>query len=212
MNKIENTVKFYYDAIKLKEKIRSGWNWENWNVLVRRESVADHVYGTQMLALAIYSNFNVNIDIYKVNMMLALHETEEIRMPDFTPFSKISNEERKRMGEKSVKQTCKSLVKNNFVIDLINEFNERTTNEARFAYYCDKLECDLQAKLYSDNRFCTIEEANQEMLKDERIQEIIEAGFDTVADIFIEYDRSKFGDTVFKFILDYVQNINVNDI
>ena len=212
MNKIENTLKFYYDTIKLKEKIRSGWNDENWNVKGRRETVAEHIHGTQMLALAIYSNFNVNIDIYKVNMMLALHETEEIRMPDFTPFSKISSEERKIMGEESVRQTCKSLDKNEFVISLINEFNERKTNEARFAYYCDKLECDLQAKKYSDNRFCTIEEANQEMLKDERIQEIIEAGFDTVADIFIEYDRNKFGDTVFRFILDYVQNINVNNL
>ena len=31
MNKIENTLKFYYDAIGLKEKVRSGWNNENWN-------------------------------------------------------------------------------------------------------------------------------------------------------------------------------------
>ena len=213
MNKIENTVKFYYDTIKLKEKIRSGWNDQNWNITgVRRESVAEHIHGTQMLALAIYSNFNVNIDIYKVNMMLALHETEEIRMPDFTPFSKISNEERKRIGEESVKHTCDSLNKNDFIIALINEFNERKTNEARFAYFCDKLECDLQAKKYSDNGNCKIDNADREMLEDERLKKIIADGFETVADIFIEYDRSKYGDTIFRYILDYVQKININDL
>ena len=36
------------------------------------------------------------------------------------------------------------------IINLITEFDERKTKEARFAFYCDKLECDLQAKLYDE--------------------------------------------------------------
>ena len=34
--------------------------------------------------------------------------------------------------------------------DIIYEFDEGITEEAKFAYHCDKLECDLQSKLYDE--------------------------------------------------------------
>ena len=77
-SKLENVLGFYYETIKLKEVERSGWN--TWNVSrdKRVESIPEHVYGTQQLAFAIYSEFDIDIDIFKVNSMLAYHETEEI--------------------------------------------------------------------------------------------------------------------------------------
>ena len=53
---------------------------------------------------------------------------------------------------------------------LIDEFNSKQSDEAKFAYFCDKLECDLQSKVYDeemcidlshqqnnpDNNFCEI--------------------------------------------------------
>ena len=35
---------------------------------------------------------------------------------------------------------------------LILEFDERKTKEAIFAYHCDKLECDIQCKLYDEEK------------------------------------------------------------
>ena len=67
--KIEKLIKFYLLATSLKDKIRSGWN--KWNIDRQRvESVAEHIYGTCILAIAIDSEFDLDIDIYKVVMML----------------------------------------------------------------------------------------------------------------------------------------------
>ena len=51
MNREENVVNFYILCNRLKNIIRTGWI--NWNVNKERlESVAEHIYSTQMLALA----------------------------------------------------------------------------------------------------------------------------------------------------------------
>ena len=60
--KIRNLLQFYLLATELKDKIRSGW--KIWNVNRERvESVAEHIYGTCILAIAIDSEFKLNIDI-----------------------------------------------------------------------------------------------------------------------------------------------------
>lgn len=51
--KIETAIKYYKLCTKLKDTIRTGpivWNAKR----ERIESVAEHIYGTQMLALSIY--------------------------------------------------------------------------------------------------------------------------------------------------------------
>jgi len=77
MNKNDNILKFYLLATSLKNKIRQGSIY--WNVTApRRESIAEHVYDTCILAIAIHSEYNVNVDISKVLKMLVIHELEEI--------------------------------------------------------------------------------------------------------------------------------------
>lgn len=52
-DKIKETMKFYKLCTKLKDTIRKGpivWNAKR----DRIESVAEHIYGTQMLAILIY--------------------------------------------------------------------------------------------------------------------------------------------------------------
>jgi 5'-deoxynucleotidase YfbR-like HD superfamily hydrolase len=54
--KEKNVVDFYVTCSKLKNVIRTGW--KIWNVSCERiESVAEHIYGVQMLALAMYSEY-----------------------------------------------------------------------------------------------------------------------------------------------------------
>ena len=79
--KIENAIDFYYKTAQLKEVLRSGpvqWQVEK-DVL---ETIASHVYGTQMLAIALQSEMKLEMDFSKVLLMLALHETEEIIIGD----------------------------------------------------------------------------------------------------------------------------------
>ena len=93
--KIENALKFYLLAAKLKDMVRSGW--AIWGVDRERvESVAEHVYGTCMLAIAINSELGLKLDLQKAMMMIVLHELEEVLIGDITVFDQMPKEEKKK--------------------------------------------------------------------------------------------------------------------
>lgn len=72
----DSIINFYIIANQLKEKIRTGWQ-EIEVSSQRLESVAEHIYGCLMLAIAIDSEYKLNLDMYKVLKMISLHELEE---------------------------------------------------------------------------------------------------------------------------------------
>ena len=191
MKKVMNAIKFYLLATELKDKIRSGWKKDVWNVERERlESVAEHIYGACILAIAIDSEFEMKVDLKKVILMLVIHELEEIKIGDLTPFDKITKEEKRRIGREAICEILKDLTKGNEYIDLIDEFEEMKTNEAKFSKMIDKLEANLQAKIYCEENRADIDKINnKELLKDERIEKMMEAGNRTVADFFIESDK-----------------------
>ena len=81
MSREKNVVDFYVLCNTLKNVVRSGW--KIWNVKKERlESIAEHIFGTQMLAISMWSEYDYDIDIKKVLTMLAVHETEEIIIGD----------------------------------------------------------------------------------------------------------------------------------
>ena len=148
MEKASRVIDYYVLCNRLKNLIRKGWIV--WGVKKERlESVAEHIYGVQMLAIAMYSEYEYDIDLFKVIMMLAIHELEEIVIGDLTRFE-ISKEEKMIEGHKAVTELLKNLLKGQEIKDLVFEFDAGLTKEAQFAYHCDKLECDLQCKLYDE--------------------------------------------------------------
>lgn len=85
MDKAKNVLRYYVLTNRLKDLIRTGW--KNWEVSRERiESVAEHVYGVMMLAIAMKSEYEYDVDLEKVLKMLAVHETEEIIISDLTIF------------------------------------------------------------------------------------------------------------------------------
>lgn len=208
MSKAENVVKFYVLCNKLKDVIRTGW--KNWNVKRDRlESVAEHIYGVQMLAIAILSEYKYDVDIKKVIFMLAIHELEEIKIGDLTQFQ-ISKEDKVKMGHEAVINILNSLLNKEQIMELIIEFDERKTKEALFAHYCDKLECDIQSKLY-DEEGC-VDLNNQEgndTLADARVQELLQMG-KSWSDMWLTIGQNVYNyDDNFMEISNYVKN---NDI
>ena len=111
------------------------------------ESVAEHTYGAQMLAISIYYQFGYKIDLNKVFHMLAIHELEEIEIGDLA-FYETTKEDKLEKGKNVTDLILKDLVEKEEISKLLDEYNERKTDEAIFAYHCDKLECDVQMKLY----------------------------------------------------------------
>lgn len=148
MPKPEEVVKFYVLCNKLKVTIRTGW--KIWHVKRERlESIAEHIYGVQMLAIAMWSEYQYDVNLQKVILMLALHELEEIKIGDFSPFE-ITKEEKLKLGHQAVESLLSGLAAREELKALILEFDEKKTPEAQFASYCDKLEADLQCRLYDE--------------------------------------------------------------
>lgn len=194
MNKNQKILRFYLLATTLKNKIRQGSIY--WNVQApRRESVAEHIYDTCILAISINSELNLDIDIKKTLEMLIIHELEEIVIGDITPFDNVTEEEKLAIGKKAVLEILSGLTKENKYIALTNEFNKRKSREAKFAYLCDKLDFDLQMKLYIDKGQIVLDkDFNSPVFKTPKVQEMIKDGCTDPADIFYEYDYKKFED------------------
>ena len=205
-NKIKKLLQFYLLATELKDKIRSGW--KVWNIDRQRiESVAEHIYGTCILAISIDSQFELDVDLYKVVIMLVLHEIEEIKIGDLTPFDKVTKQEKRILGKQAVEETLSTLDKSLQYIELIEEFEDMKTNESIFAKMCDKLEADIQCKLYCEEKSIDINrKENEHLLKDSRVQKLLNNGEKTVADLFIENDRPIYTEKVFEEIANYIKD------
>lgn len=146
--KEKNVVDYYVLFNKLKNIVRTGWT--DWHVKRERvESIAEHIYGVQMLAMIINSEYKYDIDIMKVMFMLAIHEIGEIKIGDLTMFQ-ISKEEKIKIERKAVSDILANLMDKDMIEALFLEFDERKTKEAQFAHMCDKLECDLQCRIYDE--------------------------------------------------------------
>lgn len=206
-NKMVNALQFYLMATELKDKIRTGWTKAVWNIERERlESVAEHIYGSCILAIAVDSEFEMKIDLKKAILMLVIHELEEIKIGDLTPFDKVTKEEKRKSGREAVCGILKDLTKGQEYIGLIDEFEEMQTREAKFCKMIDKLEADLQAKIYcEENRADIAHINNKELLKDERIEKMMRAGNKTVSDFFIEADKPIFSEE-FLEIAEFVKN------
>ena len=207
MNKVEKVLNFYVLATSLKDKIRSGWL--TWHVSKERlESVAEHIYGVSILAIAIDSEEDLGIHIDRVVKMLVLHELEEVIIGDITPFDKVSEEEKYNKGMEAVNTILEGLIKKDEYVSLLKEFNDRKTNDAIFAYSCDKLEADLMSKIYTEGNYCNPDSLeNRFIMEDDRIKKLRENGSITLADYFIDYDISKYENIdIFKKIALYAKD------
>ena len=190
MQKERRVLYNYVLCNKLKDLIRTGW--KNWNVNRERlESVAEHIYGVEQLALLMWSEYDYDIDITKVITMLAVHELEETVIGDLTLFD-ITKEEKEVIGHNAVCDILSSLDNGDYIKNLIFEFDERKTPEAKFAYLCDKLECDLQCKLYDEENCVDMDkELNDAILSDEAVKKLKEDN-KTWSELWMEFGRERY--------------------
>ncbi len=83
MSKEEGIINYYMLCNKLKDIVRS--SWKVWNIKREMvESIAEHIYGVQMLAIAMKSEYQYDISLEKVILMLAIHELGETVIGDLT--------------------------------------------------------------------------------------------------------------------------------
>lgn len=205
MNRAAEVVEFYVLCNKLKDVVRTGW--KVWHVKRERlESIAEHIYGVQMLAIAMWSEYNYEIDIQKVIMMLAVHELEEIKIGDLTPFE-ITKSEKAEIGHKAVDEVLAGMMKKEEIRELILEFDERKTAEAKFAMFCDKLEADLQCRIYDEEGDVDLsQQAGNSLVDDQRVKPYLDKASGW-SEAWLDYNREKNGyDENFAEVSEYAKS------
>lgn len=193
----EEIFKFYYLNFRLKNKLRSGWDRKHWNIKSERiETVSEHVVGALCLAMVLNSEFEYNLDIDKVLKMLTIHETGETLIGDITPFDGITPEKKKEIEHKAMRDALGNLKEKDSLLSLLFEFDEHETLESKYAFYCDKIEADLQSRIYLDKglHHSLTDQKNNVVFNSSRIQQMIKDGAKDAFDIWYEWDKDIFAD------------------
>lgn len=211
MGKEEKVINYYVLCNKLKNVIRTGW--KHWEVKKDRlESVAEHIFWVQMLAIAMKSEYQYDIDIMKVIFMIAIHELWETIIWDLTEFD-ISREEKEKIEHEAVHNILKDLVDGEEIEKIFLEFDGHKTKEANFAYQCDKLECDLQCKLYDEEWWVDLnKQESHSAVENERVQKLLKEN-KTWSDMWLQYDSENIPyDENFKAMINYAQKHKINNL
>lgn len=211
-SKCKNVIEFFKHNMVLYEKKRSGWDSKHWDVKGKVETVSDHVYSTMCLAYSINKNYNLDVDIDKVLKMLLVHEFGEILIGDITPFDNVTVEEKESIEHIAFKNVVSMLTDKKELYGLMKEFDEHTTKESKFAYMCDKLEAQLQAKVYFDKGlFKELNEyTNNIVLTSPKIQELIKNGAVNAYQIWYFYNIGLIDDEIYKDVILTSKYTNTN--
>ena len=190
-----NILKFYYYNQTLKSKVRSGWDEEHWNIESeneRVEMISDHIIGAVGLAFAFGSEFKYEIDINKVLKTLMIHEIGEAIIGDVTPFDNVSPEQKHEIEHMAMKQVLGNLNKCDELYQSLLDFDACINPIDKFSHYCDKLEADLQSKVYQEKGFhhSLDNQSNNIVMKSRIVQTMITSGLATTPfDIWFLYDK-----------------------
>lgn len=211
-SKCKNVIKFFKYNMVLHEKKRSGWDSHHWDVSGKIETVSDHVYSTMKLAHAINKHYNLDVDIDKVLKMLLVHEFGEILIGDITPFDNVTVEEKENIEHIAFKNVVSMLSDKKELYSLMKEFDEHNTKESKVAYMCDKLEAQLQAKVYFDRGlFKELNEyKNNIVLTSPKIQELIKNGAVNAYQIWYFYNIGLIDDEIYKDVILTSKYTNTN--
>ena len=203
MSKEERVIKYYVLCNKLKNVIRTGW--KNWNVNKERiESVAEHVYGVQMLAIAMKQEYEYDINLNKVLFMLAIHELGETVIGDLTQFQ-IDQKSKEKIEHEAVHNILKDILDGEKIEELFLEFDAHETKESKFAYQCDKLECDIQCKLYDEEGCVDLnKQQSNNIMENKIVKKYLDKGY-SWSSMWIKFSQEKYPyDENFKKVSNYV--------
>lgn len=139
---MKNIANFLFEAGMLKRTPRSGFQFLGTGA----ESVAEHIFRTTYIGYAL-GRMAAGVDVNRMVKMCLFHDLPEARTGDLNYVNKkyVNANERK-----AVDDLAQTLPFGGEIRDLIIEFNEGTTEEAKLARDADQLEMILALKEYKD--------------------------------------------------------------
>jgi putative hydrolase of HD superfamily len=137
---------FFKITTNLKKIPRKGWTTKLG--ISSPESVADHTFSMSTIAMVLADL--QKLDTHKVLKMCLIHDIAESITGDLTP-EDISKSEKIELENKTINKILSNLpedlAKNYLAI--WNEYNEKTTDEAKLVHEVDKLEMVIQGQINS---------------------------------------------------------------
>lgn len=132
------------ELLRLKSVVRTGWTRHPIPEACL-ESVADHSYGVLLLAW-----FLCPPDLSREHVMeLALiHDLAEIEVGDLTPGDGVDRAEKEASEREALGKLTAHLQRGRRALELLIEYQEQKTPEARWVKALDKLEMSLQSLNY----------------------------------------------------------------
>ena len=137
---------FFYLVLELKKVPRKGWKSKA--NIEHPESVADHSYGTAMMAMVL-SDLQ-KLDTQKIIKMALLHDLAETITGDFMP-EEISKEIKNISERDAMKEILSKLPENiaEEYTKIWQEYLQINTKESILLHDIDKMEMAIQALKYS---------------------------------------------------------------
>ncbi len=137
----------YYRLMRLKRLYRQGWLKRGVPAELC-ESVAEHSFGTALLALLILGKGREGLDGQRAALLALVHEMGESYAGDITPVDGVSKERKRELERDSILRALEGHPDADWFLALWEEFEEGGSPEARFVRELDRLEMGLQAALH----------------------------------------------------------------
>lgn len=139
---MKNIANLLFEAKMLKEIPRSGFHFLG----AGKESIAEHSFSATFIAY-VMSQLEPTVDALKLTTMCLVHDLPETRIGDLNTVHKtyVTADE-----ARAVKDTTEGLPFGSSIADLIDEFNEGRSPEAKLARDADQLSLILELKYLSD--------------------------------------------------------------
>ena len=155
---VDSVLRPYLRVLGLKRLYRQGWLKRGVPELVC-ESVADHSFGTAMLALLVAGRppFS-DADPRKACLMAVVHELGEVYAGDITPVDGVSKEDKHTLERESLERVVAGAPGARELVALWEEFEKGKSPEARLVKRLDRLEMGIQAAVYRADGFPRMEE------------------------------------------------------
>lgn len=199
---MENILKFYILANNLKTTIRTGWS-EVGISKERLESVAEHVYGTLILALALDSEKQLDLDLLKLFKMIIVKELTKVTNAEKSVLDGNQNN-----NIEEISKVTAGLMKQEELKSLYSEYVACESKEAKFAFQLSKIESDIQAKLYDLEGHFDYDKAIEDAKKyPDNLQAEIIPQVKNASDAWILFDRQYYSDAIFKELSEEIQKL-----
>ncbi|KAH7908204.1 HD domain-containing protein [Hygrophoropsis aurantiaca] len=137
---------FFHVIERLKTQKRTGWVDHK---VSNPESISDHMYRMAILAMC---TSDTKLDVSRCVMMSLVHDLAEAQVGDITPREGISKPEKRRLEAEAMHNFVHEMLHGSPVAlrieALWKEYEEQTTDEAKFVKDLDRFEMAIQALEY----------------------------------------------------------------